>query len=188
MVAAWELAFEGLEEVAVRQGDLTEFSGGAIVSPANSFGFMDGGIDYAISERLGWDLQGKLQAQIKDLPMGELLVGQALVLETGDELIPWLISAPTMRVPMNFNISTSINAYLATKAALNAAKSHPEIEFVAIPGMCTGVGRMPFSTAAHQMMMAYREVVLGEKMDFPDFGAAQRYQWRLNEDGMIFTH
>ena len=28
----------------------------AIVSPANSFGFMDGGIDYAYSDHFGWHM------------------------------------------------------------------------------------------------------------------------------------
>jgi hypothetical protein len=38
---------------------------------------MDGELDYALSERLGWDLEKKLQKIIKELPEGELLVGQA---------------------------------------------------------------------------------------------------------------
>ncbi|MFL5743547.1 MAG: macro domain-containing protein [Niastella sp.] len=64
-----------------------------MVSPANSFGFMDGGVDYVISERLGWGLEKELQKRIKALPEGELLVGRALILETGDPHIPFLISA-----------------------------------------------------------------------------------------------
>ena len=111
MVSAWREYFEEEDNVKILEGDLTNVSCDAIVSPANSFGFMDGGVDYAISMRLGWELQFELQKIIKNLPEGELIVGKALVMETGDELIPYLVSAPTMRVPMNFNISTTINAY-----------------------------------------------------------------------------
>jgi O-acetyl-ADP-ribose deacetylase (regulator of RNase III) len=111
MAEAWQLFFQDQPDVKITQGDLTSVTCDAIVSPANSFGFMDGGVDYAISERLGWDLQARLQAQIKALPEGELLVGKALVLETGDSQIPYLISAPTMRIPTDFNIQTSLNAY-----------------------------------------------------------------------------
>ncbi len=186
MVEAWRNFFIEEMNVTTLLGDLTEVSCDAIVSPANSFGFMDGGVDYAISIRLGWELQFELQKKIKELPEGELLVGRAMTIETGDEVIPYLISAPTMRVPMNFNTHSSINAYLAMKATLIEAKKHPKIEYVAIPGFCTGVGKMMPEIAARQMYMAYREIEKGEKQDFPDFGEAQKYQIKINPVGKIF--
>ena len=170
------------------QQKITQLECDAVVSPANSFGFMDGGLDYALSERFGWDLEQTLQKQIKELPEGELLVGRALILETGDRKIPYLISAPTMRIPTNFNIDTSINAYLAMKAVLINAVKDDRINSVAIPGLCTGVGRMQPIIAARQMYQAYKEIILGEKMDFSDFGAAQKYHWNINPQGMIWTH
>lgn len=186
MISAWKRFFDKEEQVEIQEGDLCKVACDAIVSPANSFGFMDGGIDYAISERLGWDLQDRLQDQIKSLPLGELLIGQSLLMETGDKDIPYMIVAPSMRVPMNFNIATSVNAYLAMKATLIAAKSHPEIKHIAMPGFCTGVGRMPHEIAAQQMYQAYLEIEKGQKMDFEDFGAAQKYHRELNETGMIW--
>ena len=186
MVAAWNEFFKNEKDVKVLEGDLTDVSCDAIVSPANSFGFMDGGVDYAISMRLGWDLQLELQKMIKALPERELIVGKALVLETGDDLIPYLVSAPTMRVPTNFNIATSINAYLAMKATLIETKKHPKIEYVAIPGFCTGVGKMQHIIAARQMYKAYQEIIKGQTMDFDNFGEAQKYHWDINPQGMIF--
>lgn len=188
IIDAWQTYFANVENVTIQQGDLTEVACSAIVSPANSFGFMDGGVDYAISERLGWNLQEELQKQIKALPEGELLVGQALVLETGDATIPYLISAPTMRVPTNFNIPTSLNAYFAMKAALIKAIAHDKITSVAIPGLCTGVGRMQPDICARQMFFAFREIVLGQRMDFANFGDSQKYHWEINPTGMIYTH
>ncbi|TAE16092.1 MAG: Appr-1-p processing protein [Bacteroidetes bacterium] len=187
MIMAWQMFFENLPNVQIVQGDLTEVvSCDAIVSPANSFGFMDGGVDYAISERLGWDLQEKLQQKIQNLPEGELLVGKALVLETGDNITPYLISAPTMRVPTDFNINTSLNAYLAMKATLIEAIAHPNINTIAVAGFCTGVGKMFPEISARQMFFAYKEIVLGERKTFKDFGEAQRYHWEINPQGRIW--
>lgn len=182
---AWRESFDG-QAVEIVEQDITTLECDAVVSPANSFGFMDGGLDWALSDRFGWDLQDKLQAQIKALPERELLIGRTLVLPTGDPSIPWLISAPTMRVPMSFNIATSVNAYLAMKAILVAAMAHDEIDSVTIPGLCTGVGRMPPTTSAHQMFAAYDEIVLGNAPKLDDFGDAQRHQNSLNPQGMIW--
>ena len=188
LLDAWTSFFDKEEHVNVVEADITKVGCDAVVSPANSFGFMDGGLDYALSERFGWDLEKKLQAKIKALPEGELLVGQAIVMETGDDKVPFLISAPTMRVPTNFNIDTSVNAYLAMKAILIKAVGHEDIHTVAIPGLCTGVGRMQAMIAARQMFQAYKEIILGQKMDFKNFGESQKYHWEINPQGMIWTH
>ncbi len=115
---AWKNEFAEVQNLEIIEGDICQTDCNAIVSPANSFGYMDGGLDYALSEHFGWDLQEKLQREIQQLPKGELLIGKALVIATGDKQVHWLVSAPTMRVPMSFNIPTSINAYLAMKAIL----------------------------------------------------------------------
>lgn len=188
LITAWRAFFDNAEEVRITEGDLTAMECDAIVSPANSFGFMDGGVDYAISERLGWQLEKELQQQIKALPEGELLVGRALVLPTGDAKIPYLISAPTMRIPTNFNIDTSVNAYLAMKAVLIAAKAHEQINSIAVPGMCTGVGRMQPIICARQMHIAYKEIILGQRMNHGSFGDAQKYHRDINPQGMIWTN
>jgi O-acetyl-ADP-ribose deacetylase (regulator of RNase III) len=186
MVEAWRNCFVE-EAVTIMQGDITAVTAiDAIVSPANSFGFMDGGLDLLISHRLGWNLQTDLQRRIQELPEGELLVGRAMVIETGDNLIPFLISAPTMRIPMSFNIHTSPNAYLAMKAALIAAKAHPQIQSVAIPGFCTGIGKMMPEIAALQMHAAFREIEHGEKMKFDNYAEASKHHWKLNPQGKVF--
>lgn len=188
MSEAWRTFFDHSEQVLILDGDITAIACDAIVSPANSFGFMDGGLDYALSERFGWHLEKELQQRIKALPEGELLIGQSLLLETGDDKVPFIISAPTMRIPTNFNIDTSINAYLAMKAALIAVVKEPRIQSVAIPGLCTGIGGMQAMISARQMFRAYQEIVVGQRMDFGNFGDAQKYQRDLNPQGMIWTH
>ncbi len=177
----WRRLFSGQPEVEIRRSDICRLSVDAVVSPANSFGFMDGGLDCALSERLGWDLQVRLQQAIAERPMKELLVGEAIALSTGDHEIPWLISAPTMRVPMR--LRQSVNAYLAMKAILITALGHngsPRIQSVAIPGLGTGCGGLPPKTAATQMWAAYREVILGQSEYPADFGEAQLAHLELN--------
>ena len=178
---AWRNHFDAVNDVEVCKGDICRVACDAVVSPANSFGFMDGGLDYALSERFGWDLQKRLQAAIMQRPLGELLVGEAIIVETRDAEVPWLVSAPTMRVPMR--LRQSINAYLAMKAILTSVRAHqrqPKIEVVAVPGLGTGCGRLPASTAARQMKVAYEEVVFGSARYPADFREAQSRQFALN--------
>lgn len=179
--AHWRRVFGDRPDVEVLQGDICQLRVDAIVSPANSFGFMDGGLDYTLSERFGWDLQETLQQAIRARPLKELLVGEALVLPTKDPEVPWLISAPTMRVPMR--LRQSVNVYLAMKAILIAARNHvgePRMEKVAIPGLGTGCGGLDPETAALQMRAAYGEVVLGKGQYPADFGEAQKAHIFLN--------
>ena len=162
--SAWREYFGKRSDVAVVHADICQVDCDAVVSPANSFGFMDGGLDFFLSERFGWDLQERLQREIARRPLRELLVGEALIVPTHDREVPWLISAPTMRVPMQ--VRGTVNAYLAMKAILTSAMAHacsPPIETVAIPGLGTGCGWMPAETAARQMWTAYRDIVLWEQ-------------------------
>lgn len=184
---AWRAHFATQSEVTLSHGDICEVKADAVVSPANSFGFMDGGLDLALSDRLGWHVQDSLQKAIREKHAGELLVGQAEIVPTGDSQVPWLISAPTMRVPMR--IRESINAYLAMRAVLLATRTHsarPPIETVAVPGLGTGVGGLDYDTAAFQMWAAYEEIVLG-KVSFPeDIGRAADQHLGLNKRGRLF--
>lgn len=186
--ASWKKYFFNLPDVDILQGDITKINCDAVVSPANSFGFMDGGLDLALIEKFGASLETKLQNLIKELPEKELLIGKALVLETGDKSQPYLISAPTMRVPMSFNIHSSINAYLAMKAILLVAINNQNIKSIAIPGLCTGVGKMPFEISAFQMYSAYKEIILNKPPNITDFDEAQKHQLSLNPNSFIWSN
>lgn len=65
LIEAWEADFVGLSNVTVRGGNILLVKADAIVSPANSFGFMDGGIDWSISEMLDWKIQPIVQQAIR---------------------------------------------------------------------------------------------------------------------------
>ena len=54
LASAWEQHCGDLESVRVHRGSILDVDCDAVVSPANSFGFMDGGIDMAYSQHFGW--------------------------------------------------------------------------------------------------------------------------------------
>lgn len=74
---AWEQFCGDLDFVTVYRGSILNVDCDAVVSPANSYGFMDGGIDMLYSRHFGWDVQARLQAAIRERHDGELLVGTA---------------------------------------------------------------------------------------------------------------
>lgn len=157
LVDAWERAFADAPDVIVTQGDILEHAADAVVSPANSFGYMDGGIDLVYSMFFGWELETRLKSLLSERHYGELPVGQAVVLPSGHAFIPFLVSAPTMRVPEN--ISGTVNVYLAFRAALIAVLSHNNmadipIQSLLVPGLGTGIGKMSPERAAGQMKLA----------------------------------
>jgi O-acetyl-ADP-ribose deacetylase (regulator of RNase III) len=167
---AWQAHCGDLPGVTVHRGSILDVSCDAVVSPANSFGFMDGGIDLLYAYHFGWDVQDRLQELIRSRHHGELLVGSAEIVETGSPRQPFLIAAPTMRVPMI--LRDTVNPYLAARAALllmrhgtvpaGAFAGQPVasvVSTVAIPGLGTGVGRVEPETCARQVRAAIEEVV-----------------------------
>jgi O-acetyl-ADP-ribose deacetylase (regulator of RNase III) len=175
---AWKLFFKNEPDVEVSSGDIWGKKADAIVSPANSYGFMDGGIDYVYTERFGAKMQEDLQAAIRDKHYGELPVGQAEIIKLNDPDYKWLVSAPTMRVPMN--VSGSANAFLAFRATLISLLKHnreqedatTRIYSVLCPGLGTAIGKIPSMVCAQQMYLAYRLIMRGDSLEFMDIGSA----------------
>jgi O-acetyl-ADP-ribose deacetylase (regulator of RNase III) len=152
--------FHGLPRVEVAESPFESLPAfDCMVSAANSFGLMDGGVDYAISEFFGRDLQKKVQARIIEEYDGEQPVGTSMIVETGHPRHPYVAHTPTMRIPMP--IRGTDNVYLAMKAWLNAVRRHNvtsdrAIASVACPGLGTATGAVPYPEAARQMALAYR--------------------------------
>ena len=82
LVKAWRKFLDSYGYVRIVQGSIFEVDCDALVSPANSYGFMDGGLDLAISRFFGWGVQERLQQQIQEKHHGELLVGTAEAVPT----------------------------------------------------------------------------------------------------------
>jgi O-acetyl-ADP-ribose deacetylase (regulator of RNase III) len=157
-------AFADVSAVEVVQGNLLDLDCDAIVSPANSFGDMSGGIDKAIDDFHHGEAQSRIRAAIAEQFFGELPVGVALVIELPSKRFPFMVAAPTMRVPGT--VAATINAYLSMRAALVAvlrfnAERGQRIGSLAVPGLGTGVGGIHPEEAAEQMLAAYVNVVQG---------------------------
>lgn len=137
-----------------------------MVSPANSFGMMDGGIDAAIIRFFGKSLMDRVQQRILDEYLGEQPVGTSIIVETNHPKHPYLAHTPTMRVPMS--IQGTHNPYMAMWAMLLAVRKHNQtskqvINTIACPGLGTGIGRVPYTEAARQMALAYENFLYPPK-------------------------
>lgn len=119
----------------------------AFVSPANSFGFMDGGIDLAYLKK--WPtIEDVVMKRIQEVkPLGELLIGDALTVEI-PKTNKYLIVAPTMRMPRRiFNFD---DVLISARAAAYEARIC-EFDSIAMSGFGTLTGLVPPKVAANMM-------------------------------------
>lgn len=132
------------------------------VSPANSYGRMDGGLDnaYMVME---FEVEKRAMDYVKQLhhrdeegrPYNP--VGNAFI-------IPFLnchycVSAPTMQY-IGTNVSETQNAYVATKATLIVLEKENRLKSLGtlwMPGMGTMVGQMPYRISAQQVLSAIHD-------------------------------
>lgn len=169
-------SFKDIDDVTVISGDIFSQNFDSIVSPANSFGFMDGGLDLLISNNLGWDIMEKLQVAIRNKPIGELLVGEAIIIKTSNSIIKSVVCAPTMRTPTRLP-EGNLNPYLAMKAILGIIDNNEEIKNIGIPGLGTGVGEMNPFVVARQMRQAYDDYI---NKPFPNnWFESKVNEWRI---------
>jgi len=159
LCAAWRTAFQAYPEVEIFPGRFEQVSDyDCMVSAANSFGLMDGGVDLAIVNYFGSSLQERVQQFILAHYTGEQPVGTSFIIETHHPRHRYVAHTPTMRVPMP--IDRTENVYLAMKAMLEAVHAFnaadERIQTVVCPGLGTATGRVPVEEAARQMELAYR--------------------------------
>lgn len=132
-----------------------ELAENCLVSPANSYGFMDGGVDSAYRDFFGGRIELKVQEAILRRPEGHLPVGASLIVRTDHPRVPYLIVAPTMTMP---EVVEPRNCYRAMRALLRVAGEIDDVgRNVFSPGLATGVGRVAPDVAALMMAEAYRD-------------------------------
>lgn len=157
---AWLNSFKGFSSVTIHNGkfqEVKEFD--CLVSPANSFGLMDGGIDLVIRNFFGMQVQKNVRKIIEQEFYGEQPVGTSIIVDTETDDHPFLAHTPTMRVPKD--ISNTDNVYNAAFAMFRAVANHNKKEKLRInkvlcPGLGTATGRVRPKEAARQMALAYR--------------------------------
>ena len=146
------------------------------VSPANSYGVMDGGIDLILSRDVFPGIEPVVKKRITQLDRGYLPIGEAIYIpylpkenrglsrpagfhfDTNKSLIV----APTMFIPTD--VSDTRNAYLSACAAFSLWKDIMKQEqkeyCLVMTSHCCGVGRMDPSESARQMIEAYEEIII----------------------------
>ena len=153
-----------------------------VVSAANSFGLMDGGVDQCITDYFGVQMMKRVQQMVIEEYWGEQPVGTSMIVRGNenyefDTSIPnkpklkknkYVAHTPTMRIPMDINKTSYV--YSAMKAMLIAVEQHNKmydvftsngseyedtrIDVVVCPGLGTNAGRVPAEEAAKMMSLA----------------------------------
>lgn len=156
MCDAWNEEFLGIEGVSVVNSGFVDYMNNTdleidgIVSPANSFGIMDGGYDAAITEYFGTSVMRGIQNIIKDRYRGIQPVGMALSMKINDKVT--LLHVPTMyflseitdiRIVFQCMLSTLIEA---DRNGLNS---------IIIPAFGNGCGKVRFCDVSRMMKVAY---------------------------------
>lgn len=172
--------FKPFPDVEVSKGDILEIKADAIVSPANSFGDMGGGIDLIYRDKFGMDVQKFAKRIINARYYGELPVGDAISVVMKKQNYKYLIMAPTMRLPMK--IDNTLNPYFAFRAALLEARKL-DVKSLVSPGLGTLTGDACPEMAARQMFVAYLNIFMGiELTDLEQIFKQQNWMLRCSQD------
>src|SRR6516225_11302096 len=180
MVKAWQDTFEENPEVEIVQGSMLEQPVSAWVSPTNSAGSMDGGLDAVIKKHFGQSIETAVQKEIARLYHGKMPVGHATCVPTGKHQPRFLISTPTM-AQSSEDISDTMNVALACAAAFQAvhmqnAREPGGIRSVALPGLGANTGRVPVEICADLMWTGYNLFREQEFHNFEDLRLALEEQ------------
>ena len=159
MEDCWNAYFRNEPDVSVFCESLEQFLShvkvDCVVSPANSYGLMDGGFDLAISEYFGWELQKHVQEYILKNFRGEQPIATSFIIDTGKDGIR-LIHTPTMRIP--FSVKDPMIVYQCMRTTLLTALEN-NIETIVIPAFCGEWGNVSPKVIGRLMYEAYKQVM-----------------------------
>ncbi|GAA3996342.1 macro domain-containing protein [Allokutzneria multivorans] len=167
LAEAWLDIARDRPEISVHRGSILELDVDAVVSPANSYGWMRGGID-AVYAQVFPQIEETVRRAVLTYHGGELPVGEALVVRTGRPMPAWLVSAPTMREPGERLPKDTVHPYLAARAVFRLWTSgrlesgtplRRAVSALAMPGLGTGVGGVSPQDCARQIAAAWDEVM-----------------------------
>jgi len=129
--------------IQIIKGSLLEVDADVIVNPANSLGLMGGGVAGVIKRFGGKEIE---EEAVRKAPIE---IGNAILTSAGNLKFKGVIHAPTMEEPAMATTEEKVR-----KAVRAALKLVDELGFesVALPGMGTGVGRLPKDISARAMI------------------------------------
>ncbi|MBA3856829.1 MAG: Appr-1-p processing protein, partial [Cyanobacteria bacterium PR.3.49] len=82
VVKAWNQFFSRGGRVEISEGDVMELDTTAIVTPANSFGIMEGGLGDCLNKVSAGKLETRIRKMIQEKHAGEMPVGQAEIIKS----------------------------------------------------------------------------------------------------------
>lgn len=153
LVKAWEREFEGIKDIEIIHGNIFDVQADALVTPGNNLGYMSGGLDLEVTRFFERSIQDKVLKVVETKYNGDMDVGNAEIIGTGNIVFPFLIYAPTMRLTP----PQKIFPYKTMLAVLKSLKefNKNKIKSLVIPGLGTGNAGVPFRDCARQMREAY---------------------------------
>jgi O-acetyl-ADP-ribose deacetylase (regulator of RNase III) len=158
MVHYWERFFHNEPDVSIVCSDFAGFMRTTytqcVVSPANSFGLMDGGYDAAITKWFGDQLQRRVQRYIIDELHGGQIVGTSFIIDA-EKNDQYLIHTPSMRTPQR--IRDPLVIYSCMRSCLMTA-SENNIKSIAIPAFGGATGGVDAMIVAELMYKAYMQI------------------------------
>lgn len=126
-----------------------------IVSPANSFGYMNGGYDEAITDYFGHDVEKEVQKFINTHLFGEQPVGTSIMVDI-PKTNKKLIHTPTMRLPSP--IKDEMVIYHCMRSTLISA-INGKINSIVIPAFGGATGKVKPGVIAKYMSLAYKQII-----------------------------
>ena len=158
MIEAWKAYFCDEEKVQVVHAAFDTFMReeqvDCVISPANSFGIMDGGYDAAITEWFGESLQQRVQDYIIKHYYGEQPVGSSFIIDTPQAGVR-LIHTPSMRLPERIRDDAVV--YHCMRTCLMTALNNG-VQRIVIPAFGGATGGVNRKSIAKMMWFAYRQV------------------------------
>ncbi|KAI6096968.1 macro domain-like protein [Pisolithus croceorrhizus] len=182
LITEWQLAFaqhlqpNDLERFSFLESRLDQLKEAqvtfdCVVSPANSYGIMDGGFDFYLSIAFSprkdvFALTRLVQAAIRDRYYGFAPPGSCILvpgLSPNDFSCKVIAVCPTMRYPEELKWHKDI-VYITMWSLLvqletwneNADNEEKKIKKVLMTGLGTGVGKIPPAVCAKQMALAVK--------------------------------
>ena len=134
----------------------------AVVSPANSYGMMTGGIDRTYTKFFS-NVENTVKERISSFNLKTKMkknyipVGSAVMVKTGDDRCKFLICAPTMFMPDAINDTE--NVYYCFIGILHLLKHYDSFLKVVVmcPCLVTGIGEMEADKSAEEIKRAYND-------------------------------
>ena len=166
LARAWEAVAAGRPGIRIHRGSVLDTQVQAVVSPANSYGWMRTGVDEVYAQVFP-AIEQTVRSGVLAFHGGELPVGEALIVPTGVPMPAWLISAPTLRQPGEQLPADTVHPYLAARGVFRLWQDglldegvliREVVHSIGLPGLGTGVGGVSPETCARQVMAAWDEL------------------------------